>query len=44
LLINYILKINMHFRKNEGQECKTGPLWGWVPVENKKVNREDEEG
>jgi hypothetical protein len=31
-------------KKNEGQEGKTGPVQGWVPVGRVKVNGEGEEG
>jgi hypothetical protein len=32
--------MNIHL-KNKGQESKTGPVWGWVPVCG--VNREVKE-
>jgi hypothetical protein len=30
--------------KKEGQECKTGSVWGWVLVGGEKVNREGKYG
>jgi hypothetical protein len=33
------LIINVHI-KNEGQEGKAGPVWGWVPVGWGKLNGE----
>jgi hypothetical protein len=38
------LEQSIYTLKNERQEGKTGHIWGWVPGEGARVNRQGEGG